>query len=203
MDAPSAIIDVTIPSPRNRFKKRRLLADSTAISYGKDRVALSEVDAVAYQIVNQVMAGAFRIASSHTFEVWGRDGSHVDVMVESVPLAKKQSQQASNVFEALIGFSQETLEPRLRDRIIASVRGGTPVKIGAIGLSSEGISISRKLRDSHSVPWDAFAGTDLHKGTVRVFAKTTPGELDLVATVSMTEPNAVLLPELLDALAKG
>jgi hypothetical protein len=72
--------------------------------------------------------------------------------------------------------------PRLADEMAAAVRAGETVSIGPVGakvvLSPEGVKkggLFGKL-----VPWSQVIGTDLDKGTIRVWGRKAPGAAETV-----------------------
>jgi hypothetical protein len=70
-----------------------------------------------------------------------------------------------------------------------------------VRISGRGIEKNVPLRGMKSVPWGRFAGAGFSQGMVVVAATRDSGRTRTAFTVTMTQPNSVLLPDLLRELA--
>lgn len=186
-----------IPVLDTAIGRKRLYADPQVITYGKRSIALDEVEWVGYSVTHTATK-RFLWPTSHEsafdFQVdkypyhggLGRDGVLVNFH------AFRRVSEPPEEWLSLVNLSRQFLEPRLLAQLVAAVRRGETVTVGA------GVKVDRGgvvcARPRVSLPWREVLGTQLRAGMVCVYRK---GRDEPVLTVPMGYPNAVLIPDLI------
>ena len=184
------------------FAKKRLLLDDEVLQWGDEQVPLSAVEAVAYCVtrtsVNGVPSG-----TNYSFLVWSQGRQTKIVLGTALARSKAGREAYAEAFTTLANAFARLVEPRLRGALAERVARGETVDIAGVRISSRGIEKNVPLRGTRSVPWDRFAGAGFHQGMVAVHAVQDGRRQSKASfTVAMTEPNAVLLPDLLQQCAE-
>ena len=203
MNAPVAparhLVDLDVNT--GLLAKKRLLLDEEVLRWGDERVLLTAVQAVAYCVtrtVNGVPSG-----TNYSFFVWSQGRQTKIVLGTGLARTKAAREAYGEAFAVLAGTFARLVEPRLRQALSERVARGETVEIAGVRISARGIDKHVPLRGTRSVTWDRFAGAGFHQGTVAVHALKDGGRDSKAAfTVAMIEPNAVLLPDLLQHCAE-
>jgi len=178
-----------------------LRVTTKSITFGQDSFPLDQIDGVAYKWHRETTNG-FTTKMERLFSV----RSHGRVL--TIPLnAWKRRGGAGDADEAawrtLVNLSNQIIEPRLAGIMLDRLRGGAPIQIGSVTISSSGLSGKAKSGKMMSLSWDGFAGVELEKGQVVITAKKAKGgRAKTYAVVPSTVMNAVLLPPVLRAAPK-
>lgn len=184
------------------FGKKRLRLDDETLQWGDDRVALAGVEAVAYCVTRTSYNGV-PSGTNYSFFVWSQGRQTKIVLSTALARSKAGREALAEAFTTLANTFARLVEPRLRQGLAERVARGEVVEVAGARLSSRGLEKNVPLRRTKLVPWGRFAGAGFHQGTVVVHAlRDGGGQSKAAFTVAMTEPNAVLLPDLLHQLAK-
>ncbi len=207
-DAPAArpaaagyLVDLEVSS--GVFGKKPLRLDDETLQWGDDRVALADVEAVAYCVTRTTYNGV-PSGTNYSFFVWSH-GRQTKVVLSTALVRSKAARDAyAEAFTTLANTFARLVEPRLRQALAERVARGETVEVAGTRLSSRGIEKNVPLRGTKSVTWDRLAGAGFHQGMVVVHgARDGARQSKAAFTVAMTEPNAVLLPDLIHQLAGG
>lgn len=183
------------------FGKKLLRLDDEALQWGDDRVALADVEAVAYCVTRTTYNGV-PSGTNYSFFVWSHGRQTKVVLSTALVRSKAARDSYAQAFTTLADTFARLVEPRLRQALAERVARGETVEIAGTRLSSQRIEKNVPLRGTKSVPWDRFARAGFHQGMVVVHASRDGARQSKAAfTVAMTEPNAVILPDLLHQLA--
>lgn len=176
------LIDVEMPRGRFARRRARLVANEEILRLGNDVIPVDAVETVAYQ------ASGSRLV----FEVTGAGGT---ISIRETNSGAR-SAAAVERWEALVALSRRCIEPRLRAGAIECMHRGLPIAIGAVTMTTDGISgRSRRLRRSVTVPW-----SDVRRCTVSSAEVVVESGDRIVLSESMLTPNAPLLPDLVEAV---
>ncbi|MGH8975764.1 MAG: hypothetical protein ACRD0C_21470 [Acidimicrobiia bacterium] len=197
--APRPLVDLEIGS--GVFGRKRLILDEKTLQWGDERVPLIDVEAVAYGVTRTTYNGV-PSGTNYSFFAWTHDRQTKVVLSTALVRSKAAREAYAEAFTTLANTFARLVEPRLRHALVERVARGETVDVAGARLSSHGIEWHVHLRGTRSVTWDRFAGAGFHQGMV-VVDPSRDGVRDPRAafTVAMTEPNAVLLPDLLHELA--
>ncbi|MGW4816833.1 hypothetical protein ACWEPB_35035 [Kitasatospora cineracea] len=189
--APRVVLD----SPR-----RSLYADTSRITYGKETLALDDIEWVCYSVTRTVThrflwpsshettygfgAGPSGRLSSLTFSVYGRNA------------------RPPQEWTALVELVQQYVEPRLLEEYFELVATGGTTLIGELRLDGEGlaarVSNGWKGRNEY-LAWRELAPVRVENGSVALYRT---GTREPVFRLPLHRANVVLLPALLPALAR-
>jgi hypothetical protein len=105
-----------------------------------------------------------------------------------------------DVWQKLAGIASHVIEPQIVDKLVRRIfADGQTVRIGDIEFTREGYSKSKLFGGRDHVPWsDPIYVPKFGSGNVTVW-KNKNGKGVSLATISMSTPNAVVLPELIKA----
>jgi hypothetical protein len=182
------------------FGKKLLRLDDEVLQWGDERVVLAAVEAVAYSVtrtsVNGVPSG-----TSYSFSVWS-NGRQTKVVLNTALSRSRAGREAyAEAFATLAEVFARLVEPRLRQALEARVVSGETVEVARVRISGRGVEKHVPLRGTKFLPWERFAGAGFSQGMVVVGAHRDAGRSKTAFTVPMTEPNSVILPDLLRELA--
>ena len=198
---PAAVRHVDLEVNSGIFGKKILRLDDEMLQWGDDRVALAGVEAVAYCVTRTSMNGV-PSGTNYSFFVWSHGRRTKIVLGTALARSKAGREAYAEAFATLADSFARLVEPRLRQALAERVARGETVDVAGARLSSRGIEKNVPLRGTRLLPWDRFAGAGFHQGMVVVHASRHGTRQSKAAfTVPMTEPNSVLLPELLRDLA--
>ena len=177
-------------------RRKRLYADPHMISFGRKSIAMDQVEWVSYTATHTATK-RFMFPTTHdsawNFQVdkypyhggLGREG----VLVHFDGFGRNAQTPAEWTF--LVNLARQYLEPRLVAELVAGVRRGETVTVGAsVKVNQDGISCARPRI---SLPWRSISGTRPWGGTVWIYQA---GVEKPVLNVPLRYPNAALIPEL-------
>jgi hypothetical protein len=186
MSEPGPVLDT-------RLRGKQLHADPQVITYGRQSMALDEVEWVAYWAAHTATKRALYPTthdSQYDFEI-GKDPYPVGprlIVHEYVP---GKSQEAPEVWTFLVNLASRYLVPRLLTDLVERVRSGETVTVGgSVKVSQEGIACRKP---KVAAAWEAITRIQPYNGTVWIYQQ---GIEKPVLTVPMRHPNAVLMPAL-------
>jgi hypothetical protein len=186
------VLDTTVKLD-NALRGRRLHADSQAITLDSSSIALDQVQWVRYWVVRNSSVVTF--VKVHTgdqwhFEVGRYPFKRAQRIAMTFPAFREKTQ--SDAWTFLVNLSQRHLEPRLSAELVARVRRGETVDVGALLVHQGGVG-TRKV----SLPWAAVGGSRVANGYVWIYQT---GSTKPAIRVPLENPNAVLIPRMLTAL---
>jgi hypothetical protein len=183
-----------------------LHADQQVVSYGSSLMAWGHVEWVAYWAA-AVPGGYGRRPGTQWIFQAGRHpflgGPRVEVVIEDVMVASltatpgtgPEAGAAAGLWRGLVGLCQAMAEERLVGELAGRVRAGASIDV-AHGLT---VHPGGVRADRVSLSWSAISGAVLEDG--RVWIQQSNGTAP-VLYVPQQNPNAVLIPALLDALKR-
>jgi hypothetical protein len=164
------------------------------IEFAGKRIALAEVDGVAYHHQKTRVSG-IPMLDLMTFVVKGA-GQKIQIVLSGSGKHKAEDEEA---FAALISLSQHLIEPRLVQDRFERLAQGASVEIQGITVTQHGIWKKRPLPKRSSLEWQRFAGIEFLAGDVVVHAAKGNGNTKFWARVPTAKMNVVLLPPLVQA----
>ncbi|WP_425838548.1 hypothetical protein [Streptomyces fractus] len=179
-----------------RIGRKPLHASPAAITYGKKSIALDQVEWVAYAATHTATKRFLYPTTHHStwdflvgrYPYYGAPLVRVD-FYESGRRAEQPPEWAF-----LVNLVRQYVEPRLLTQLLARVRRGETITVGgSVNVSEAGITCTRPRLD---LPWESVRVT--HDGIIRIYQTGSDKPL---LNVPLTNPNAVLIPDLFAALA--
>lgn len=195
-------VQPAVPDPSARgpvlnttVEKKHVYADPQVISYNGVSIPLADIEWVRYWVVRTATRGPFGIGRSSIGAEW-----HFEVgrfPVEGGPMVAMAFGTTGNreqrEWQFLVELSRQYLEPRLIAEMVARVRNGEAIDVGAgLKVYQGGVDAGRI-----ALPWHAISGTSLSDG--RIWIHQT-GSARPVLSIPQQNPNAVLIPALLAAV---
>jgi hypothetical protein len=200
LDGGNPLLDLKIK--HSRGWKRQLRLDTETLIWGDEQIPLRAVEAVAYT-VTRVSTNGIPTTTNYKFTVWvGSRQTRVYFSVGSLGRRERKDCYAG-VFHALAGTSARVIEPRLRRQVADRVASGETVDVAGVRISRHGFTPTARFKGTNLITWDRFAGATFKAGSVAVSVLAGDGKSGKrQLNVPMGEPNAVLLPELLQQCAE-
>ena len=171
------------------FKEDKVIYNGRTLMY-------KEADVISYQAVGRSV-NLIPISQSYSYRV-GAKGETIDISFgTSLYIGNKKKQ---DVWAQLIHVSKHLIEPTIVQKLLRSVfQDGRSIKIGSLEITREGYSRGKLFGGREYVSWqDVIYIPKLSSGNVIVW-KDKGGKGVVFDTISMSIPNAVILPELLPA----
>ncbi|MEU3493428.1 hypothetical protein ABZ747_08005 [Kitasatospora cineracea] len=186
---------VLLDSPR-----RRLYADTSRITYGKETLALDDIEWVCYSVTRTV-THRFLWPSSH--ETTYGFGAGPSGRLSSLPFSVYgKNARPPQEWTALVELVQQYVEPRLLEEYFELVATGGTTLIGELRLDGDGlaarVSNGWKGRNEY-LAWHELAPVRVENGSVALYRT---GTREAVFRLPLHRANVVLLPALLPALAR-
>jgi hypothetical protein len=179
-----------------RLRGKQLHADPRVITFGRQSMALDEVEWVAYWAAHTATKRFLSPTthdSQYNFEV-GKDPYPVGprlIVHEYVP---GKSEDVPEAWTFLVDLANRYLVPRLLTGLVDRVRSGETVTVaGSVKVSLDGIACRKP---KVSATWQSITRVQPYNGTVWVYQQGIEAP---VLTVPMGHPNAVLMPALFAA----
>jgi hypothetical protein len=177
----------------------RLHADQEVITYGRESIRLDQVKWVGYNVIHRYTRGMFGIGQRYfdgtwRFQVGNEYRGKRPVAAISVQWSSMKEHYQPEEWLFLVNLSRRYLEPRLIADLVARVRGGETVDVGGLKVHQGGIAGGKP---HVSLPWHSLAGTRLYGGLVWIYQA---GVAKPLLRMPQQNPNAVLIPALLDAV---
>lgn len=192
--APRVVLDV-------KHEWRRLYADGERIAYGKESIALDDIEWVCYPVTRAVTHRLFGLNSyTTTYGIGVGPGGHGLGNLQFVVLRKNAGPPQE--WTTLVELVQRHVEPRLLEGYFARVAAGETVALGALQLDRNGVGAHTqgdRRGPRKEIAWGALAPVRVENGAVWLHRV---GEQKETIQVPLGHANAVLLPTLLPALAR-
>jgi hypothetical protein len=184
------LIEATLQSGAVRSK--RLVVTAASVRFGSDEVRLADITGVAYW--QREITYALIPAATHRFVDLSTPAGALRVpFINGAAQKRAMKEQAKANWLGLIELLEHLVEPRLCDEALAGIEAGTAYPYRELSLDRDGLTIRRPMRAPQVHPWSSLTGTDLRRGQIHVLSAGGQS----VARMSMSECNAVLLPELI------
>jgi hypothetical protein len=171
------------------FKEDQVIYNGRTLMY-------KDADVISYHAVSRSV-NFIPLAQSYNYCVSAR-GETIDISFgTSLYIGNKKKQ---DVWAQLVGVSKHLIEPTIVQKLLRSVfEDGRIIKIGGVEITRDGYSRGKLFGGREYVSWhDVIYIPKLSSGNVIVW-KDKGGKGVVFETISMSIPNAVILPELLPA----
>jgi hypothetical protein len=175
----------------------RLYADTHIIAYDRSSIPLNEVEWVGYHAIRRHTRGMFGIGKDFFDDTFrfrvGRYGLHMQPLaVVSVELMTMRENDEPAAWTFLANLSRYYVEPRLVAELAGRVLRGETVNIGGLSVNQGGVH-----GRGFSLPGQLISGAQIYGGTVWIYRT---GVTAPVLNLPQSNPNAVLIPALFEAL---
>jgi hypothetical protein len=169
------------------FGGRAIIFNPNYVTYGKHQIYYKDATKMAYYATEQW----------YSFMIGTADQT-IQISLGTAFGKKKKWE----VWQKLAGISSQVIEPQIIDKMVRRIfLDGAIVHIGGIQFTQKGYSRRRPFGGHEDVPWnDPIYIPRFAAGNVTVW-KNKDGESVPFTTVPMSNPNAVVLPELIKACA--
>lgn len=166
------------------------------LSYGKQKIFYREAISISYQ-ASSFSLNLIPISQSYSYMVASKNERIQFSFGTTLYIGNKTKKE---VWAKLAGISQHVIEPHVVEGLVSRIfTSGETVAVGEVMFSRSGYSRSKFLGGQDSVAWtDTVYVPTFSEGSV-VMWKTKNGKSIAFATLSMSTPNAVVLPELVKA----
>ena len=166
------------------------------VTYDGRKIYYKDATAVAYHAMKRSI-NLIPISQSYSFMVGSADQT-IDVTWGTTLYIGNGKKQ--DVWQKLAGVASHVIEPQIVQKMVRRIfTDGATVRIGDLEFTREGYSRSKTFGGREHVPWtDPIYIPKFDSGNVNVW-KHKNGKGASFATVSMSTPNAVILPELVQA----
>ena len=171
------------------FQRRPFALTGESLRVGKREVSLDEVVAVAHWIVRGDVIGS---PTGLTYHVVVRTTDGAELRVVTTGSSRRRSGNGRDMFERITAHVMDVCASPLIEASFGLISGGTAVRIGAVDLSTVGLSVRRRPATS----WAAVSGTHRTAGAVEVLGRASDSSTVKLASVPRSVANAVLLDEL-------
>ena len=168
------------------------------LTYDRRKIYYKDATRVAYYAVRRSV-NLVPISQSYSFMVGSTDHT-IDISWGATLYIGNEQKQ--DVWQKLAGIASHVIQPQIVEKIVRRIFvNGEAVHIGDIEFTREGYSRGKLFGGREHVPWtDPIYVPQFGAGNVTVW-KNRNGKGISFATVSMSTPNAVVLPELIQACA--
>jgi hypothetical protein len=183
------------------YRGHTLVASGNTMTIdGKDTYDLTAVTAVAYDVVQNRVSGAYQ---GTDFKIQFKQDKRTRIFFLTTNHRDENIDEYHRWWLQLVERIETIAIPRLADQIVAAVRAGQTVSIGPTGfkvvLSPEGVKKGGLF--SKPVPWSQVTGTTVDGGAVKVLGSKTPGRAPVViGQVLTSEWNCPVLPHVVSRL---
>lgn len=166
------------------------------VTYDGRKIYYKDATRVAYHARRQSV-NLVPISQSYSFMVGSADET-IDISWGTTLYIGNEKKQ--DVWQKLAGIASHVIEPQIVEKLVRRIfANGETVHIGDIEFTRDGYSRTKMLGGREHVPWtDTIYVPKFNSGNVTVW-KNKNGKGVSFATVPMSTPNAVVLPELIKA----
>lgn len=166
------------------------------IEYNNTRIFYKDVTSISYHAVNQSI-NFIPISQTFNFMVASDKEKISFSFGTTLHIGAKEKR---DVWAKLAGIAAAVIEPVIVKKIVDKVFDrGEAVNIGGVEFTKDGFSRTKFFGGKETVPWtDTIYIPKLAAGNVAVF-RDDAGKATQFATMAMSVPNAVVLPELMQA----
>jgi hypothetical protein len=166
------------------------------LAYGSRKIFYKEATSISYRAVNSSV-NLIPISQSYSYMVASKN-ERIEFSFGTTLYIGNQKKKG--VWATLAGISQHVIQPHIVTYLVRRIfLAGETVAIGGIAFSREGYSRSKMLGGRESVAWAGTVYVPVISGGNVVLWKAANGRSTTFATLSMSTPNAVVLPELVKA----
>jgi hypothetical protein len=173
-----------------------LVFKSNYLKYNNKRIFYKDAVSISYHSTNRSV-NFIPVSQSFSYSV-ASEKEKISISFSTTLYIGNKAKK--DVWVKVAGLSQKLIEPFIVKRLIDQIFDrGESVNIGGIVFSKEGYSRSKTFGGKESVSWnDTIYIPKFHAGNVIVW-KDKNGKSVQFASVAMANPNAVILPELVQA----
>lgn len=166
------------------------------MTYNGRKIYYKDATTIAYHAMKRSV-NFIPISQSYSFMV-GSPGQTIDVSWGTTLYIGNQQKQ--DVWQKLAGVASHVIEPQIVQKMVHRIFvDGQTVRIGDLEFTREGYSRSKTFGGREHVPWsDPIYIPKFGAGNVTVW-KNKAGKGVAFATIPMSSPNAVVLPEFIQA----
>lgn len=166
------------------------------VTYNGRKIYYKDATTIAYHAMKRSV-NFIPISQSYSFMV-GSPGQSIDVSWGTTLYIGNQQKQ--DVWQKLAGVASHVIEPQIVQKMIHRIfADGQTVRIGDLEFTREGYSRSKTFGGREHVPWsDPIYIPKFGAGNVTVW-RNKGGKGVSFATIPMSTPNAVVLPEFFQA----
>lgn len=161
------------------------------------RIRLDDIVSVAYRSRTQAVGPLGQEQLVREVHVHAPERSFAMTLGRQV-LSEADLDQQAQAYYALTDVLFHQVEPRLIAEIIETVQQGLTPTIAGLTVTAEGLLLDNRGGPRSLVAWQRLPSAHFGNGEVTVTAGAVGGSAR-VTSVSMLEPNAVLIPELCEA----
>jgi hypothetical protein len=197
-DPSAPILDIEFKI--NAFRKERIILSLNHIESSKTSIPFDDIESVAYMVTRHSTYGV-PVTTVYEFHFESRRGN-ISFKTGVASAAKADVKAAkTDELRRIIAVSEHIIEPRLRERYVATLLGGATANCGGVDLSRTGLRVS-KLGAEKQVPWADVVGAHFKAGHVVVMRRdpNDAAKAKVVTRIPMRRANSVLLPRLLPQL---
>jgi hypothetical protein len=175
-------------------RRKRLVIDEDHIALDDLSLRLADIDTIGYSFTFVRAKGG----SQSTLHFLARAG---DKQIKfSNSLGGEDS--GRDLFQLVRDLSGRTVEPRLAEAAIATVRAGGEFVVDSMRISKEGVTgRSPWWRKTLTLTWPEVVGTHLDDSQVFVDHIDEDGEKKAAVSVLRNKPNAPIIPAVIAAVA--
>ncbi|MEZ5382684.1 MAG: hypothetical protein R2754_12950 [Microthrixaceae bacterium] len=183
----------------NGIRTRLLQCFERSLTYGADEWRYDEIDSLSYQLYRYRL-GLSPLSEVYEFNLGTRAGPQRLRLAASAFSRRSTKADTDLLFQAMVSLLHDRVGRPRNLRYLSELRSGATVRFGSVQLHRSGVRCGRGLR-AREVAWDDLAGAEFVHGMVVVHRRTRAGATKRCGAVSMAEPNAVLLADLLPLAA--
>ena len=165
------------------------------VTYNRRKIYYRDATRMAYHAIRQSV-NLVPISQSYSFMVGSADQS-IDISWGTTLYINNEKKQ--EIWQRLASIASHVIQPQIVEKMVRRIVNGETVRIGSIEFNQQGYSRSKLFGGREQVPWtDTIYVPKFGAGDVTVW-KDKNGKGVSFATVPMSTPNAVVLPELVKA----
>jgi hypothetical protein len=165
------------------------------VTYEQRKIYYKNATRVAYHATRRSV-NLIPVSQSYSFMVGSADQT-IDISWGTTLFIGNGKKQ--DVWQKLAGIASHAIEPQIVEKLVRHISLGNTINIGGIEFTREGYSRRKPFGGREQVPWtDPIYVPKFAAGNVTVW-KNEKGKGVPFATVPMSTPNAVVLPELVKA----
>jgi hypothetical protein len=166
------------------------------VTYKGRTIYYKDASAISYHAVSQSF-NFLPVSQSYSYMV----ASHKETIEVSFGTSFYiGNKEKKDVWGKLIGISQQVIQPQIVEKLVHRIfADGEAIKIGGVEFTKEGYSRSKMFGGRETVSWnDTIFIPRFASGNVTLW-KNKNGKSASFETIPMKTPNAVVLPELVQA----
>jgi hypothetical protein len=167
------------------------------LEYNNKRIFYKDVESMSFHSVNQSI-NFIPVSQTFSFMIASANEKISFSIGTTLHIGKKEKQEA---WAKIAGISMQIITPIIVNKLVDRIFDrGESVNIGGVEFTKEGYSRSKFFGGKETVLWtDKIFIPKMEAGVVAVWKDRGDGTGSQFATVEMSVPNAVVLPELVQA----